>query len=66
MKTVTENEVKNINLFYGNVLTAEELTDEVGFINARVENPSNWNDEVKSGAEIAHHYALERAMINYE
>jgi hypothetical protein len=64
MKTVTEEQVKNINLFYGNILTAEELAEETYFINKRVTNPGNWSDEVKSGAEIAHHYALERCTDN--
>lgn len=62
MKTVTEEQVKNINLFYGNVLTPQELKEETYFINKRVNNPKNWSNEVKTGAEIAHHYALERVM----
>lgn len=63
---ITYDQCKNIHLFYGNILTPDEITEEVEFINNRVTNPKNWGDEVKTAAEICHHYALERAMLNYE
>lgn len=62
MKTeITRDEVRNIHLFYGVILSPSDLSAETVLINGRL----TWEGETKTAVEICHQYAEQRSVIDF-